>query len=59
MAVLRPGPAEPVRLHEEFMAGLDIDERVDWEDDPEDWAFMERERLARLLADRDDEAAVA
>lgn len=28
-------------------------------DDPEDWAFMETERLASLLAERGDEAAIA
>lgn len=54
-----PVRQNPSGLHEEFMAGLDVDERVDWEEDPEDWAFTEKERLTRLPADRDDEAAVA
>ncbi|NDU76965.1 hypothetical protein GWI34_30735 [Actinomadura sp. DSM 109109] len=54
-----PVRQNPSGLHEEFMAALDADDRVDWEEDPEDWAFTERERLTRLLADRGDEAAIA
>ncbi|QFZ21011.1 hypothetical protein [Saccharothrix syringae] len=42
-----------------WMDALPADERADWQDDPEDWGFMEAERLARLLAERGDAAAVA
>jgi broad specificity phosphatase PhoE len=48
----------PVGLHQEFMAALSPEEYLEWDDDPEDWAFMETERLARVLAERGDEAAI-
>ncbi|WP_141582386.1 hypothetical protein [Actinomadura sp. WMMA1423] len=56
--------SDPVRqnpdgLHEDFLAALDTDDRIDWEDDPEDWAFMEREHLTTLLPERGDETALA
>ncbi|MEU2287266.1 hypothetical protein ABZ614_36065 [Streptomyces sp. NPDC013178] len=48
----------PASFHEEYLDTLDPLDRAD-EDDPEDWAFMEREQLANLLADRGDEASLA
>lgn len=48
----------PAGMHAEYLAALTPEERLD-EDDPEDWAFMETEKLARVLADRGDEAAIA
>ena len=49
----------PAGGHAEYLATLDASERLECEDDPEDWAFMEAEELARLLAERGDEAAIA
>ncbi|WP_433473801.1 hypothetical protein ACQPZP_34090 [Spirillospora sp. CA-142024] len=40
----------PAGLHEGFLSTLDAAERIDWEDEPEDWAFMETEQLARRLS---------
>ena len=47
----------PEGFHAEYLDSLPPDERAD-EDDPEDWAFMEREELAQLLAERGDEASM-
>jgi hypothetical protein len=44
----------PEGLHAELLSTLTPEERLDWDDDPEDWASMEAEQLARLLAGRDD-----
>lgn len=41
----------PTGRHAEFLATLSPDEYLEWDDDPEDWAFMEAEQLARLLAE--------
>ena len=54
-----PVRQNPAGLHEDFLAALDADELIDWEDDPEDWAFMEREQLTTLLTERGDETALA
>lgn len=48
----------PAGFHAEYMATLDPEDRLE-EDDPEDWAFMEREQLVNLLADWGDEASIA
>jgi hypothetical protein len=50
----------PASLHAEFLSGLSPDEFLLW-DDPEDWCFtgIAEERLAGLLAERGDEAAIA
>jgi hypothetical protein len=48
----------PLGLHAQYRATLTAEERLE-EDDPEDWAFMESQRLTRLLAERGDEAAIA
>jgi hypothetical protein len=50
----------PAGLRQEYLNTLDDDDRA-LEDayEPEDWAFMENEQLARLLAERGDEAAIA
>jgi hypothetical protein len=42
----------PAGLHAEFLSTLSPEERLDWDDEPEDWAFTESEELARLLAER-------
>jgi len=42
----------PAGLHAEFLSTLSPDEYLEWDDEPEDWAFMETEQLARLLAER-------
>ncbi|MEV4111624.1 hypothetical protein [Nonomuraea sp. NPDC049695] len=49
----------PAGLQTEFLDTLDGCERLERQDDPEDWAFMEAEQLAGLLAERGDEAAIA
>ena len=49
----------PEGSHAAFLNTLDRDERLDYEDDPEDWGFTEAESLARLLAERGDAAAIA
>jgi hypothetical protein len=50
----------PAGLHAEFLSALSPEEYLqETTDDPEDWAFMETEKLARLLAERGDEAAIA
>ncbi|MFF3849147.1 hypothetical protein [Streptomyces sp. NPDC002328] len=48
----------PAGFHTEYMATLDPEDRLE-EDDPEDWAFMEREQLVNLLARWGDDAAIA
>ncbi|MGW0825950.1 hypothetical protein [Streptomyces sp. NPDC002845] len=53
-----PVRQNPAGFHAEYLDTLDICERLN-EDDPEDWAFMEKEQLASLLAERGDEAAIA
>ncbi|TDD62941.1 hypothetical protein E1293_43640 [Actinomadura darangshiensis] len=45
-------------LHAERLSELDADDRRDCDDGSEDWAYTEAERLARLLAERGDEAAI-
>lgn len=42
----------PGGFHAEFLNGLDASERMDWDDEPEDWAFIEAEQLARLQAEQ-------
>jgi broad specificity phosphatase PhoE len=42
----------PEGLHAEFLAAVSPDELLEWDDGPEDWAFMEEEQLAKLLAER-------
>jgi hypothetical protein len=50
----------PAGLHAEFLSALSPEEFLEQTtDDPEDWAFTETERLAGLLAERRDEAAIA
>jgi hypothetical protein len=53
----------PAGLHAEFLSALSPEEFLqETTDDPEDWAFMETEQLARVLAERGDEgdkAAIA
>lgn len=49
----------PAGLHAEYLNTLDAGDRMECEDDPEDWAFMEAEQLARMLAEQGDEAALA
>ncbi|MDQ1051010.1 hypothetical protein [Streptomyces sp. V4I2] len=49
----------PASLHAEYLDALDACERLECEDDPEDWAFMEAEELAKVLAERGDAAAIA
>ncbi|MFI6335122.1 hypothetical protein [Streptomyces sp. NPDC050535] len=49
----------PAGLHAEYLDTLDALDRLECEDDPEDWAFIEAEELAGLLAERGDEAALA
>ena len=45
----------PAGLHAEFLSTLSPEDYLqETTDDPEDWAFMEAEQLARLLAERDD-----
>ncbi|HEY3868741.1 MAG TPA: hypothetical protein VGM10_10340 [Actinocrinis sp.] len=46
----------PIGLHAQHLSTLTDEERLE-EDDPEDWAFTEWQRLTRLLAERGDEAA--
>ncbi|MFD5624852.1 hypothetical protein [Streptomyces sp. NPDC127072] len=48
----------PAGLQAEYLDTLDALDRLECEDDPEDWAFMEAEELAELLAQRGDEAAL-
>jgi hypothetical protein len=49
----------PAGLQAEFLSSLSPEEYLEQTtDDPEDWLFMETEKLARLLAERGDEAAV-
>ncbi|MFJ8110503.1 hypothetical protein [Streptomyces sp. NPDC096132] len=48
----------PEGYHAEYLDTLDVLDRMD-DDDPEDWAFMETEQLADLLAERGDEASLA
>jgi hypothetical protein len=43
----------PAGLHAESRSTLSPEERLE-DDDPEDWAFMESQELARLLAERGD-----
>lgn len=50
----------PAGLHMEFLSALSPDEYLErTTDEPEDWAFMEEEKLAWLLAELGDEAAIA
>ena len=49
----------PECSHAAFLNTLDGDERLDYDDEPEDWGFVEAEWLARLLAERGDAAAIA
>jgi hypothetical protein len=50
----------PAGLRAEFLSTLSPEDYLEaTADDPEDWAFMETEKLARLLAERGDEAAIA
>lgn len=50
----------PAGRHAEFLSALSPEEYLEeTTDDPEDWVFMETEWLARLLAERGDEAAIA
>jgi hypothetical protein len=44
----------PAGLRAEFLSGLSPEERLERDDEPEDWAFMESQEVARLLAERDD-----
>lgn len=50
----------PAGTHEEYLDTMDDTARMEMGDETEDWAFMESEKLARLLAkraERGDEAA--
>jgi hypothetical protein len=50
----------PAGLHEEYLNTLDPADRYEATyDDPEDWGFMQMEVLARMLAERGDEASIA
>jgi len=50
----------PAGLRAESLSALSKEEYLEQtSDDPEDWAFMETEKLARLLAERGDEEAFA
>lgn len=50
----------PAGLHAEHLSALSPEDLLqETTDDPEDWAFMETERLARLLAERGDEQGQA
>jgi broad specificity phosphatase PhoE len=48
----------PAGLHQQFMSSLSPEEYLEWDDDPEDWAFTETEHLAVLLAERGDWASI-
>ncbi|MEU3624885.1 hypothetical protein BS329_01760 [Amycolatopsis coloradensis] len=49
----------PEGSHASWLKTLPDEDRLECEDDPEDWAFMEAEQVARLLADRGDATALA
>lgn len=49
----------PEGFHSEHMSSLSPEEYLERDDDPEDWAFIESEHLARMLADRGDWASIA
>jgi hypothetical protein len=50
----------PAGLHQEYLHTLSPEDYLqETTDEPEDWAFMQTEQLARLLAERGDEAAIA
>ena len=49
----------PIGLHAKRVAEMTEDERMEWWDDPEDWAYTEWQQLTRMLAERGDEAAAA
>jgi hypothetical protein len=49
----------PAGSHASWLKALPDEDRLECEDDPEDWAFIEAEQLARLLAERGDAAAIA
>lgn len=50
----------PEGRHQEHLHALSPEDYLEaTSDDPEDWAFMETERLAGLLAELGDEAAIA
>jgi len=50
----------PEGRHQESLRALSPEDYLEaTSDDPEDWAFMETERLASLLAERGDEEAIA
>ncbi|WP_432933329.1 hypothetical protein ACQPZZ_17565 [Microbispora sp. CA-135349] len=49
----------PEGLHQEHMRSLDPEDRM-WEDDgPEEWGFIEAEKLTLMLVERGDEATIA
>ncbi|WP_329086134.1 MULTISPECIES: hypothetical protein [unclassified Streptosporangium] len=50
----------PEGLHQEYLNTLDHEDRMEAEYcDPEDWGFMEAEKLTWMLANRGDEEAIA
>lgn len=50
----------PAGFHSEHLHSLSPEDFLqETTDDPEDWVFMETERLARVLAERGDDAALA
>jgi hypothetical protein len=44
----------PAGLHAESLSAMSPEERLERDDEPEDWAFMESQQLATLLAERAD-----
>lgn len=49
----------PAGFHQEHLDGLSPEDFLEQtSDDPEDWAYTETQRLARMLAERGDEAAM-
>jgi hypothetical protein len=49
----------PAGLHHEYLSTLSPEEFAEQDDEPEDWAFIEGERLTVMLARQGDKTVIA